>query len=270
MKILRISPLMPLLAGALALWPPHASAQDGPAVINTLIQHEMEAGQHRGHYTYTSEEKSDRTAGHWWTERVAETQWGKVRFLIAEDGNPLSADRTQTEKNRIAAEAADPEGFKKQESARADDEQHARQMLTLLPKAFLFDTPTVQGDEIRVGFRPNPDYQPQGVEEKVLHNMSGAVLIDRQAQRLRGIDGRMYQDVTIGFGLATIKAGSNFKTERMHVEGPDWKTLSVHTDFNGKVIMLKSLARQQESKRRDYKKIPDNITIADAAKIIEQ
>ncbi len=239
--------------------------------MNTLVQHETDAGKARGHYTYFSEEKSDRTGFHTWKERVVETQWGKIRFLLAEDGKPLTPEREAAERGRLAQIVADPEAFKKAEAARVDDEQHAKQMLTLLPKAFLFDGPHQEGEVYKVYFRPNPSYQPQGMEEKVLHGMSGTVEIDVKQVRLRGIEGHMPTDVSLGLGfLATIKAGSNFSTERIPEVAPDWKTLSVHTDINGKALFLKTIARSGDSRRSDYKKVPDNLSVQEAVALAEQ
>ena len=248
-----------------------ATAQDAQSTINTLVQHETDASNHRGFYMYLSQEKSDRTGGHTWTEKVAETRWGKVHYLIAEDGKPLSPDRAAAEKSRVGAEAADPEAFKKAESARVDDEMHAKQMLAILPKAFLFDGPTTAGSFQKVAFHPNPDYSPQSMEERVLHGMSGFVLIDPKDLRLREIDGKILQDISIGFGfLATIRAGSNFTSVREHVGGTDWKTESLHTDINGKALFLKTIARQQESKHTDFNKLPQDITLPAAVSMLEQ
>ena len=249
---------------------PRPVAQDPNQLIATLLAHEQDATGKRGRYFYVSEERSDRTDGHLWRERVAETPWGKVRFLVAEDGQALTGARLAAERARVEAEAADPEGFKRQEAAKGDDEQHARSMLTLLPKAFLFDGPATDGETLRVGFRPNPSYQPQGLEERVLHGMSGTVLIDRGTVRLRGLEGKVPEDISIGFGLlATIKAGSNFETMRVPVGGIDWKTLTIHTDINGKAMFLKTIARKQESKHSDFKRIPNEITVAEAVKMVE-
>jgi len=242
----------------------------GQELIETLISHEADASKHRGYYAYLSVERSDRTGGHEWTERVAETAWGKVRYLIGEDGKPLSPERQAAERARLDDDAAHPDAFKAREAAKGEDEQHMRQMLVLLPKAFLFDSPQPEGDCVRVHFRPNPAYQPASLEERVLHSMSGSVLVDSKLFRTREIDGRMPQDVNIGFGfLATIRAGSNFSTTREHVSGSDWKTETVHTDINGKALFLKTIARQQEVRHANYKQIPANITVADAVKLLE-
>ena len=246
-------------------------AQDPKQIIETLIAHEDGASAHRGRYVYWSEERSERTGGHLWTERVAETAWGKVRLLVKEDGQPLSPARTAAERGRLAGDAADPEGFKKRESARGEDEQHARAMLQLLPRAFLFDPPKTDAGGILIFYHPNPKFVPGSLEERVLHGMDGSVLIDAKAFRTRRIEGRLPQDITIGFGfLATIKAGSNFSTTRMPEDGEDWKTETVHTDFLGKAMFLKNVARKQDAKRWDYRRIPDGTTVADAVKLAEE
>ncbi len=257
--------LAPALAPALS-----AHGQDAKSLIATLLEHEDLASQHRGHYLYTSEERSDRTGGHLWVERVAETNWGKLRYLTIEDGQPLTGERLAHERARIQAEAADPEAFKRSEAARVDDEQHAKQMLQLLPKAFLFDPPQPDGDSLRIAFHPNPGYSPQSTEEKVLHAMDGDVLIDQKAIRLHGIEGHMPQDLSLTFGLASIKAGSNFATTRGHLEDADWKTQTLHTDIRGKALLLKTIARQQDAKHTAFHRIDDNLTVPEAVRMLEQ
>jgi hypothetical protein len=193
-----------------------------------------------------------------------------VRYLEQEDGKPLTGSRLAAERARLAADAADPTAFHKRETSRLDDEQHARQMLEILPRAFLFDPPQQQGEDILIHYRPDPAFSPSSLEERVLHAMVGSVLIDGKVIRTREIDGSLPQDVNIGFGiLATIHAGSNFRTTREHAEGDDWKTETVHTDINGKALFLKTIARKQEMRRWGYKKISDDLSVADAVKLAE-
>lgn len=242
-----------------------------PQIVSTMVAHEASAADHRGLYFYLSEERSDRTGGHLWQERVAETRWGKLRFLVAEDGHPLTGDRLQAEKTRIAGEAADPEAFRKSEQARLDDEQHAKEMLQLLPKAFLFDPGTAENSFFRIRFRPNPAYTPQSLEERVLNGMSGFVLIDKNLLRLHEVSGRMQSDVSIGFGLlATIHAGSSFSSVRIPLEGTDWKTQTLHTDIKGRALFLKTIAREQDSHHSDFVKIDDNLSLPDAVTVLER
>src|ERR1700677_5296996 len=78
------------------------SSQAARHVVDTMLLHVGNAGEHSNLYMYMSEERSDRTGGHLWTEGVAETSVGKVRLLVAEDGKPLNTERATAEKARLA------------------------------------------------------------------------------------------------------------------------------------------------------------------------
>jgi hypothetical protein len=247
-----------------------AQAYDAKPMLNALIEHEDLDAVQRGRYLYTSVERSDRTSGHLWTERVCETPLGKLRFLIAEDGTPLSPERVAAERGRMAQILADPAAFQKKEQAQKGDESHARQMLALLPKAFVFDAPTHEGPYLRFVFHPNPAYSPQSMEERVLVAMTGSILVEQATTRLHGIEGRLPQDVSIGFGLlATIKAGSNFSTTRDRVDGDDWKTAKLDTDINGRAIFFKTIARKQHAEHSAFRHLPDDLPFDKAIALIE-
>jgi hypothetical protein len=250
-----------------------AAQQPGSAkqLISTMLANEQAAAQHKDHYCYLSKERSERTGGHLWTEKVVETNAGKLRMLLQEDGQPLSADRIAGERGRLAAIVADPDGFQKKSQALKDDEAHARQMLSLLPNAFLFSDVSEQGGYLKIDFRPNPDYQTQSMEERVLHGMSGSLLIDPKAMRLHQIEGRLPQDVSIGFGLvATIHAGSSFGTTRNSLGEIDWKTTLLDTDINGKAIFFKAIAKKQHAEHSDFVRVPNEMTVAQAVAMVEQ
>jgi hypothetical protein len=108
------------------------------------------------------------------------------------------------------------------------------------------------------------------MEEKVLHAMSGSMLIDPQLMRLHHIDGRLPEDITVGFGLATIRAGSSFATTRDHFDQPDWKTTQVDTAINGRVIFFKSIAKNEHAEHADFVRVPNDLTVAQAVALVEQ
>jgi hypothetical protein len=240
-------------------------------LIDTMLANEATAAQHKDHYSYLSQERSDRTGGHLWTEKVVETDAGKVRMLLAEDGKQLSPERGAQERGRLAEIVADPAAFARRQQGMKDDEVHARQMLTLVPKAFLFGDVTTDGAYLRVDYHPNPAYETQSMEERVLHGMSGTMLIDPNLMRLHRIDGRLPEDVSIGFGLlATIRAGSSFSTTRDRLGEPDFKTTQVDTNINGKAIFFKSIAKNEHAEHSDFVRVPNNLTVAQAVAIVEQ
>ena len=98
-------------------------------IIDTMVTRVNDPADQRYKYMYTSEERSERTGGHLWRERVAETSLGKVRLLLAEDGNALSPERMAAEKAKLADIVAHPEAFRKRELSTTNDENHAVKML---------------------------------------------------------------------------------------------------------------------------------------------
>jgi hypothetical protein len=240
-------------------------------MVSTMMTNENLAAQHKDRYCYLSKERSDRTGGHLWTEKVVETNWGKVRMLLAEDGQPLSAERVAQERGRLAAIVDDPAAFERKSQAVKEDEAHARRMLGLATRAFLFDDPRPEGSFVRIDYRPNPDYATQSIEERVLHAMTGTIVIDPQAMRLHHLEGRLPEDVTIGFGLlATIHAGSNFSTTRDRLGEPDWKTVQVDTAINGRVIFFKSIAKNEHAEHSNFVRVSNDLTLAQAVALVEQ
>ena len=259
-----------LFALALAALPLSLPAQTPQDLIQQMVTHENDAAQHKQHFAYTATERSERTGNHVWKERIAETNAGKLRFLLEEDGRPLPPERISQERGRLAAIVADPSAFTSAEHAKKNDEDKAKAMLDLLPKAFLLDNPRQEGDLTLIDFRPNPAYQTQSMEEKVLHGMSGTVAVDNRAQRLHAIHASLPKDISVGFGLATIHAGSSFATTRDQVAQDQWKTVQVDTAINGKAILFKALGKNEHVERTDFQLLPYDLTVKDAVALIEQ
>ena len=238
-------------------------------VVNAMIAHEEDNSAHKDTYEFLSKERSARTGGQVWTERVVETSFGRVRFLLAVDGKPLNAEQEGAERGRLAAIVADPEAFLARERAQKDDEASARKMLDLLPKAFVFDNVRLKDGVWTMDFRPNPEYSAHGIEERVLCAMSGTVVIDAAAGRLMHVEGRLPQDVSIGFGLlATVKAGSHFASDRAD-EGGHWRTLHVLTEINGKAALFKAVGKDSEVTRSEFRYLQPGMTVAQAVALAE-
>ena len=238
-------------------------------VVNTMIAHENDNSAHKDTYEFLSKERSARTGGQVWTERVVETSFGRVRFLMAVDGKPLNAEQEGAERGRLAGIVADPDAFLAKERAQKDDEAQARKMLGLLPKAFVFDNVRLKDGVWTMDFHPNPEYSAHGIEERVLCAMSGTVMIDAAQGRLMHVEGRLPQDVSIGFGLvATVKAGSRFSSERADEDG-HWRTLHVLTAVNAKAMLFKAVGKDTEVTRSEFRYLQPGMTVAQAVALAE-
>jgi hypothetical protein len=265
---LRVGAVLCMLAGG-AL---HAQSSDvARQVVDAMLGHENDPGEHQNKYMYVSEERSERTGGHLWKERVVETQVGKVRLLIAEDGQPLSSERLVAERARLANIAAHPDAFQRREQAMKNDEQHAEQMLALLHKAFMFEAPREEGGDLRIIYRPDPAYQPQSLEERVLHAMAGEILVDERTKELHRIEGKVPQDVSLGYGLlGTIHAGSSFSTAHEMQPGNEWKPSVVDTAINGKAVFFKAIGRNEHAVHSAFTLLPNDISLTQAVNMLER
>ncbi len=243
--------------------------QTAKEVVNEMLAQEHEAALHKDNFIYVSNERSERTGGHLWTERVVETPHGRVRFLTAEDGKPLPPERVEQERQRLANDVAHPEAFEQREKAQKDDESRARQMMDLLPKGFFLENLKEQNGDWRMDFRPDPSYSPSGLEERVLHGMSGWLLVEQRQMRLHHVEGRLPSDLSIGFGFLSVKAGSHFETTKAKYEG-QWRTVRVVSDIRGKAILFKSISKNTDVARGEFRRVPNDLTVAQAVAMAER
>jgi hypothetical protein len=251
----------------------HAQSSSAAAkqIVDTMLNHESDPAEHRNRYIYLCEERSDRTGGHLWRERVVETSLGKVRLLLTEDGKSLSADRAAAERRKLAEIVAHPDAFQRQSQTTKNDEEHAEQMLALLRKAFLFDDPHAEGGDLQIVFRPDPAYKTQSLEERVLHAMSGRILVDQRTMQLHSVEGKMPEDVSVGFGLlGTIHAGSSFSTTHEMEPGGDWKNALVNTAIEGKAMLFKEIGKNEHVVHSEFRQLPQDISVAQAVEMLER
>ncbi|WP_263416963.1 hypothetical protein [Terriglobus albidus] len=240
-------------------------------IIVGLIAKESAASKARPAYLYTSYERSNRTNGRLWKERVADLPKGRIRLLMEEDGRPLDACRQRAERERIKQVAGDPGALQKDFQAQQEDSQRAQRMLDLLPRAFLFERVGQEGRYTRIAYRPNPEYIPKSFEERVMHAMHGTVLVDEREFRLHQLEGRLEKDVSFGMGLlATLHSGSSFSTIREEVAPTIWKVAKMQTRFDGRAIFFKTINRQQQSEHVEFKALPEGTTITQAVDLLLQ
>lgn len=252
-----------LFAGSMRLI---AQQQTPVQMVSAMVHNEKQAWKQRAFFHYTSLERSTRTGGHLWKENVVETPDGLLRRLVAEDGQPLSADRAAAEDRRIAELAGDPAELRATDAGRRSDEARLGKILDILPKAFLFNADGMQGACVRIAFRPNPAYIPATYDERVIHGLAGTISIRMPERRLCGIDGHLVERINFGFGLlGHLDEGSHFSVTRVPITPTDWKNRHIEVHMNGKMLLFKSISRNQESAHFDAELLSPNLSLAEAA-----
>jgi hypothetical protein len=251
---------------------------DGPAtpqqplkpqdVIQAMIDNENSASARHERWEYISNERSGRTNGHLWTERVVETAPGRLRLLLGVDGRPLTPQETEQERARLEAIREHPETFIKHEQNTRAEEKRARQMMEVLPHDFVFEDVVLDHGVWHMTFRPNPGYSPSGIEERVLHNMAGTLAIDAHDLRLVHMDFHVVQEVSIGFGLlGDIHKGTNFISDRQEIEG-HWHTMHVATQVHAKALLFKSVDLNVDLYRTEFQPLDRELSVPEAAALL--
>ena len=239
-------------------------------LVAKMAANEVAARKQNVHYTFISEERSPRTGGHLWRERVVETEDGPLHRLLAIDGRPLSPAESKAEADRINALVNNPAAFRRLNAAHRNDEGRVVELLELLPKALIFKPDGEESGCTRFSFQPNPSFEPSSYEERLVHAMGGTVSLRLPAARLCSLHTAFLTPVEFGYGLlGRVDQGGYFDLRRVQVEGPNWKSESIRVDIQGKVLMLKSLNREQEIRRSDIHVLGERLTLKQAAALSE-
>jgi hypothetical protein len=265
--LIRLPLLLFMLSAVLHAQPPQASS--GNQIVNQMVQVESAAIKNRRRFLYRREVRSARTKGHLWDELVVETPEGRMHRLVSQDGKPLSDDQKRAEDNRITNLVNHPDDFRREAQARKDDETRMAELLTELPHAFLF---TVDGSDsgcTRIAFRPNPSFQEHTYQDRIIHAMSGTLLVRLRDMRLCAIDAHLDHKVQFGFGLlGEVSDGSHFSFVREEMVPGQWKTTKINIHVNGSLLFLKSFSRDEDSTHCGFQPVGDHLTVAEAATIV--
>jgi hypothetical protein len=203
------------------------------------------------------------------TREVVETKSGSLDRLIAIAGRPLSAGQQRDETERILRLSHNPEEQRKLEQTRKKDAEQCDAFLNMVPEAFLFEYAGESGGLVKLNFKPNPAFRPPSREGKVLHEMTGEIWIDAKQQRLVSINGHLVNEVKFAGGLlGHLEKGGQFAVKRTEIAPAQWEVTEMAVNMQGKALLFKTISVQQKELHRNFERVPDDLTIADAAAIL--
>jgi len=203
------------------------------------------------------------------TREVVETNSGSLERLIAIAGRPLSSAQQHDEAERILRLAHNPDDQKKLEESRRKDAQQSNAFLRTIPNAFLFEYAGESGELVKVVFKPNPQFTAHSREAKVLTQMQGEIWIDAKQQRLVSINGQLMNDVKFAGGLlGHLEKGGKFSVKRMEIAPGDWELTDLAVSMRGKALLFKTICVQQKELRSKFQRVPDNLTLSEAAGLL--
>jgi hypothetical protein len=189
--------------------------------------------------------------------QLVETPGGVLGRTIEKDGKPLSPDERQKEDDRVNR-LLNPDEMKAKWKEQKEDEERTLKMLHAIPDAFIFtyaeNSKAANGDNlVHIRFTPNPDFDPPSRECLVFEGMQGDMMVDVTQTQLAKIDGTLFKDVTIGWGiLGRLDKGGRFVVEQQEVYKDHWDQTHMILNFTGKALLFKTVKIQEESTAWDF------------------
>jgi len=257
-----IAPLL-LAVGSMSL------AQDANTSANDLVRKvidselKTEAADH-SHWMLRLDTKKPNSAEE--VDEVVETKDGDLHRPILINGrNPSEAQQRKADAH-IKYLVQHPDALRKSQHDQSADQNRSQHMLKLLPEAFVFQQGERRGDLAQFNFKPNPKFRPPDREARVFHAMEGSIWLDTRQNRLAQIDGHLMQEVKFGGGiLGHLDKGGQFFVKQEEVAQGYWELTSLNVQMNGKALFFKTIAVRQKYTRSEFKRVPDNLTVAQGA-----
>jgi hypothetical protein len=261
-----------LVAIALLLFPCYAGSQgtepQRPAadLIKDVVANELTDRAEQSNWIYRVTRVVEQQT---LSEFEVETKDGPVHLLVAINDVPLASAQRKQETARLEQLAVDPRqqlAVKKQYDT---DERRLENLMRLLPSAFLYQYAGWDRSYVRLNFRPDPAFVAPTQESKAFQSMAGTILIDPEQKRLVQLSGRLIENVDFGFGiLGRLAKGGTFKLERTQVSSSHWKTHLVDIHVDGRMLLFKTINKQQHETRSDFEPAPKDLDVRQAEALL--
>jgi hypothetical protein len=246
---------------------------DPIALVRRAAKNEIKASDAEQYYMFkdTTQYKDHST-----TKEIVRTKQGGLSTTLLLNGKPLTADQRQKEDAKLEKFANDPDARRKRRESNKADDERAELMLTSLPDAFLYTYAGTDrgpnGEElVHLKFTANPKFEPPNHETAVYQGMQGDMIIDERAARIAKIDGTLFKDVDFGWGiLGKLNKGGKFRIVQKDVGGGHWEEVEETLQFEGKILLVKSLTIWSTETMYDFQPIPSNLTTAQALDLLHK
>lgn len=177
---------------------------------------------------------------------MLETPEGILARTLAWNGRELTPTERALDDARLSQLLTSKDERKKKFKEQKDDEERLLRLVRALPEALVYESDgaeTVHGrNAIRLKFKPNPGYSPASRESYLFKAAEGRLWIDEQDQRIVRLDGKLMDDVNVGFGfLAHLDQGGTLLLEQDRVGEGAWRISTLRIDVSGRAFLFKKL-----------------------------
>jgi hypothetical protein len=276
MPYVRIVPFV--LLSLAFMGPAVAGAQKSALAIEAqtspqqLVREVVENGRRlKDNATYWAYRETVRKDGRLETHEVCQTSAGTIDRLVATNNERLSAEQQEREDARIQALLANPVEIRREKQKQREDTAKQYRMFSTFPDAFRYQYAGTEGRLIKLRFDPNPQFVPNTRQEEVFHHLEGTMWIDPEQKQLARIDGELTSEVKFAGGLlGRLDKGGVFSVRFRQVDSRPWLMAALQVNMIGKALLFKTISVQEEREFADYRRVPGNLTLPQAAELLEK
>jgi hypothetical protein len=237
-------------------------------LIKDVVYNEL---QDRGRQSFWEYRIEKRIAQQSLTEEQVETQYGSIYRVIAKNGVPLDQAQRQQEDSRLDDLLRNLSERDNLKNNYDKDEQRLERLMALLPDAFVCEYDGEDGGNIRLTFRPNPSFKATTFEARIFRGLAGQMWIDPQHKRLVALKGELIDRVEFGYGLlGHINKGGVFAIHRQRVSPTHWKTDLIDIHVLGRVLLFKTVNKEQREVRSSFRAVPESMTLEQARALLNE
>lgn len=202
---------------------------------------------------------------------VIQTPKGELQLPVLINGHPPARAEEQKADSRIQQLVNNPAAAQKSRKEKNEDYSRSRRMLKMLPEAFIYTYGARQGDRVQLNFKPNPHFRSHSFEEEVFHAMDGTLWVDEKQNRLAEMSGHLTNGVKfLGGLLGHLDKGGSFEVKQTEVAPGYWELTVLNVHMTGRALFFKTISQQQQFYRSDFKRVPDNLTLAQADEMLKK
>ena len=238
-------------------------------LVRKVVTNELKVqDEDHGHWMYRLEKEE---SGRKQVQEILETNNGSLSRLLSIDGRPLDTKQQEKENQRMQRLVSHPDEQQKLQQVKNKKAEQGARLFQILPDVFVFAYASREGDLVTLTFRPDPNFQPPSLESRVFHGMQGEMTVDTKQERLAALNGHLIEDVKFGGGLlGHLDKGGKFEVRQAEVAPGQWEVTVLGVDMKGKALLFKTIGVQETENHSDFQRVPDDLTLAEAAGILNQ
>lgn len=246
-----------------------SSSEPLPDIASLLV--EVQANQKaideiRENYTYKKIEeetelgaKGEVKGKHAQVHEVFYVNGHEIQKLTARDGVYLSPAELEKEEQRVKKEVLKYTSSSPKRASRREQEDEDELHISTFLRAAKFTHPrreTFRGqDVIALDIEPNPGYNAQNLDERLVQKLEGTIWIDRRAHQVVRLEAHLSGTARIAGGLlGSVAQGSAAIFEQSLVNNEVWLPAYLEEHLSGRALLFSSYRRDFVIHYRDYEK----------------